>query len=276
MYDKSPLLPNAIIDEIIENPRKLNEHIDRHIKIIQTTSRNRDNELVNLFAIGKLNYKILLNMLLCICKVLNTNNETDANVKNLVKLSIDSIKNIIPMLNKLNKVYNDEVLQDIEKINAYVVSRAMCLPSNPELNVNNYLVAMTDMPVNFIENNVKNIYSEMVNILKFAKFPTMAENIDFLNKKREENKQMKLNILNNKTVEENQLISNLKKAGIKHDLMKMDLDEIQEENNVNDIYQNDENDDVSKGEYDYRMHEDNYDDDDDSMVAEDMGFIYSR
>jgi hypothetical protein len=176
----------------------------------------------------------------------------------------------------LNKVYNDEVLQDIEKINAYVVSRAMCLPSNPELNVNNYLVAMTDMPVNFIENNVKNIYSEMVNILKFAKFPTMAENIDFLNKKREENKQMKLNILNNKTVEENQLISNLKKAGIKHDLMKMDLDEIQEENNVNDIYQNDENDDVSKGEYDYRMHEDNYDDDDDSMVAEDMGFIYSR
>jgi hypothetical protein len=276
MYDKSPLLPNAIIDEIIENPRKLNEHIDRYIKIIQTTSRNRDNELVNLFVIGKMNYKILLNMLLCICKVLNTNNETDANVKNLVKLSIDSIKNIIPMLNKLNKVYNDEIQQDIEKINAYVVSRAMCLPSNPELNVNNYLVAMTDMPANFIENNAKNIYSEMVNILKFAKFPTMAENIDFLNKKREENKQMKLNILNNKTVEENQLISNLKKAGIKHDLMKMDLDEIQEENNVDDIYQNDEDDDVSKGEYDYRMHQDNYDDDDDSMVAEDMGFIYSR
>ncbi len=275
MYDKSPLLPNIIIDEIKSNPRKLTEHIDKHLKIIQTTSRNKDNELANMFVVGKVNYKIMLNMLLCICKILNTTKNDDENVKNLLKLSINSIKSIIPMLNKLNRVYNNEVQQDIEKINAYIVSRAMCLPSNPELNVNNYLVAMMDMPVNFIENNAKNIYGEIVNILRFAKFPNMAENIEFLNKKREENKQMKLNILNNKTVEENQLISNLKKAGIKHDLMKMDLDDIQEENNnINDIYQRDDN--ADNGERDFKMSQDNYDDDDDNMVAEDMGFIYSR
>jgi hypothetical protein len=180
------------------------------------------------------------------------------------------------MLNKLNRVYNEEVRQDIDKINAYVVSRAMCLPSNPELNVNNYLIAMVQMPANFIEDNTKRIYNEMVNILKFAKFPTMVENIEFLNKKREENKQQKLSILNNKTVEENQLISNLKKAGIKHNLMQMELDEIQEERNVNDdIYQNDENADVSRGENDFKMHQEDYDDDE-TMDAEDMGFIYSR
>ena len=274
MYDKSPLLPNAIIDEVKNNPRKLNEHIEKHIMIIETTARS---ELANLFVVGKMNYKIIRNMLLCIAKLLNTIKESDENVKNLVKLSIDAIKNVIPMLNKLNRVYNDEIKQDIDKINAYVVSRAMCLPSNPELNVNNYLVAMMPMPANFIENNAKNIYNEIVKILKFAKFPSMEENIEFLNKKREENKQMKLNILNNKTVEENQLISKLKKAGIKHNLMKMDLDEIQEENDVNnDIYQNDENDDVSQGENDFSLHQEDYDDDDESMDAEDMGFIYSR
>ena len=276
MYDKSPLLPNAIIDEIKNNPRKLNEHIEKHIKIMQTTARNRDSELVNLFIVGKMNYKLLLNMLLSISKLLNTTNDDDDNAKKLVKLSIDSIKNIIPMLNKLNRVYNEEVRQDIDKINAYVVSRAMCLPSNPELNVNNYLIAMVQMPANFIEDNTKRIYNEMVNILKFAKFPTMVENIEFLNKKREENKQQKLSILNNKTVEENQLISNLKKAGIKHNLMQMELDEIQEERNVNDdIYQNDENADVSRGENDFKMHQEDYDDDE-TMDAEDMGFIYSR
>jgi hypothetical protein len=280
MYDKSPLLPNAIIDEVKNNPRKLNEHIDKHIKIMQTTARNRDNELSNLFLVGKMNYKLTMNLLLSISKLLNTTNDNDDNdddnVKHLLKLSIDSIKNIIPMLNKLNRVYNEDVRQDIDKINAYVVSRAMCLPSNPELNINNYLVAMVQMPANFIENNTKRIYTEMVNILKFARFPTMAENIEFLNKKREENKQQKLSILNNKTVEENQLISNLKKAGIKHNLMQMELEEIQEERDVNDdIYQNDENADVSQGENDFKMHQEDYDDDE-SMDAEDMGFIYSR
>jgi hypothetical protein len=276
MYDKSPLLPNAIIDEIKSNPRKLNDHIDKHIKIMQTTARNRDNELANLFVVGKMNYKLTMNLLLSISKLLNTTNDDDDNVKHLLKLSIDSIKNIIPMLNKLNRVYNEDVRQDIDKINAYVVSRSMCLPSNPELNVNNYLIAMVQMPANFIEDNTRRIYSEMVNILKFAKFPTMVENIEFLNKKREENKQQKLSILNNKTVEENQLISNLKKAGIKHNLMQMELEEIQEERNVNnDIYQNDENADVSQGENDFKMHQEDYDDDE-SMDAENMGFIYSR
>jgi hypothetical protein len=95
----------------------------------------------------------------------------------------------------------------------------------------------------------------------------MEENIDFINKKREENKQKKLSILNDKTVDDNQLISNLKKAGIKNDLM--DIDENKDiGGNINDIYDNEEKNENKLSAIDE-------DTDDESMMYEDMGFLYS-
>jgi inner membrane protein involved in colicin E2 resistance len=96
----------------------------------------------------------------------------------------------------------------------------------------------------------------------------MEENIDFLNKKREENKQKKLSILNNKTVDDNQLITNLKKAGIKNNLMDNDDEELKENFDINDLYNNNEKNDKPLSAID----EDN---DDEDMLYEDMGFIYS-
>jgi hypothetical protein len=276
MHDKNILLPNRILDAAKDNTRVLLEYIEDYIKIIQTTSRNKDSDLSKMFLPDKINYK---SMLLAICKTLNIYKTDDENVKKIVKLSIDNIKNILKDLDELNKITNDDIKQDVDRINAYVVARAMCLPNNPESHVNMYLVNIMDLPQNYVEDNAKNIHNMILNMLKFSKFPTMQENIDFINKKREENKQMKLNILNNKTVEENQLISNLKKAGIKNDLMKPDpLDDIREEDDkdvYNDIYNDDNDKDISNGEKDFQLGEEDYDMDDD-MTAYDMGFIYSR
>ena len=88
-------------------------------------------------------------------------------------------------------------------------------------------------------------------------------------KKREENKQKKLSILNDKTVEENQLISNLKKAGIKNNLM--DVEENKEDENmydINNMYDNEEKNEKQLSAIDE-------DTDDESMMYEDMGFLYS-
>lgn len=272
MYNKNPLLPNNIIDEIKDNSRNLISHIEKHIKIIQTTSRNKNSDLDKYFVIGKINYK---NILLSISKTLNKNNGIDDDTNKMIEISIQTIKNILSDLYKLNQVVNDDNFNDIHRINAYIISRAMCLPSNPDLNINFYLRPIMTISQTFIEENAKNIHNDVLNMLKFSKFPTMQENIDFINKKREENKQMKLNILNNKTVEENQLISNLKKAGIKHNLMKMDLDEIDEVDEINnEIYVND--DETSQQEHDFFLKQEDNDDDDDNMDSNDMGFIYSR
>jgi hypothetical protein len=118
---------------------------------------------------------------------------------------------------------------------------------------------------------------------------------------REKNKQVKLSILNNKSVEENNLISALKKAGIKNTLMSVekvvelqkqqyendkDVDEIddnkgdnhfreieeEEKEQQDEIY---EGDDADEGEEDFAMGEDEDNEDDDVLDRDDMGFIYA-
>ena len=97
----------------------------------------------------------------------------------------------------------------------------------------------------------------------------MEDNIEFLNKKREENKQKKLSILNDKTVEENQLISNLKKAGIKNNLMNVEENKEEEDMyDINNMYDNEEKNEKQLSAIDE-------DTDDESMMYEDMGFLYS-
>jgi hypothetical protein len=123
-----------------------------------------------------------------------------------------------------------------------------------------------------------------------------------LNEQREKNKQNKINILNDKSVEENLLIKELKKAGIKYKL----FGEIAEDENakldefINDVDNIDTNTRKDKELFDniYDVHDgkdeggekgergddnddehklDCYDNDsdDDNMVYEDMGFIYN-
>jgi len=109
----------------------------------------------------------------------------------------------------------------------------------------------------------------MLNTFDVSTFPTMEENIEFLNKKREENKQKKLSILNDKTVDENQLISNLKKAGIKNDLMNVEENKEEEDMyDINNMYENEEKNEKQLSAIDE-------DTDDESMMYEDMGFLYS-
>jgi hypothetical protein len=273
MYDVNALLPNKHIDEFKENTRKCIEYINEYIKIIQTTSRNKNSDLDKLFNIDTLNYK---SFLLTIIKTISETEIKHENVVRLKQISIDSIHNIIGKLRELNSIMTDENRQDINRINAYICIRAMCLPCNPDVSVNKYLTSIMDVPHNFVENNTKNMHTSIISFLKNAKFPSVTEITDFLNSKREENKQKKLNILNNKTVEENQLISRLKQAGIKNDLMKLDtIDELNDNklDNLNDIYDN-KLDDIQEGEHDYKLNQDDYDDDD-VLDRFDMGFIYS-
>jgi len=145
----------------------------------------------------------------------------------------------------LNKVVNDDIIIDVHRIIAYIVSRALCLPFSTDNILNGILKSIIDIPKGFIELHTKNTYNEVLKILKTAIFPTMEENIDFINKKREENKQQKLNILNNNENEKNQIIRDLKKAGVKHNLMHDDNKELF--NNKGDYYNKiDEDEDLIK------------------------------
>jgi hypothetical protein len=141
---------------------------------------------------------------------------------------------------------------------------------------------------------MKIIYTEILKIIQLS-FPTAEENVNFLNEQREKNKQNKINILNDKSVEENLLIKELKKAGIKYKL----FGEITEDENakldnfMNDVDNVDANERKDKELFDniYDVNDDNKNDegnddehklvsydndsDDENMLCEDMGFIYN-
>lgn len=263
MYDKNPLLPNNIIDELKNNAKNINKLIENNINIMAKTARISNKDLVNNFMSKHINIKqILLN----ICKILFQYKKEyeDDNINLIVDKSIKYIKDIIKDIYKLNKVLNDDVIVDINRINLYILSRALCLPFSPESVENGKIRSEVDLPKEFVELNAKNIMKYMLNTFDVSTFPTMEENIEFLNKKREENKEKKLSILNYKTVEENQLISNLKKVGIKNDLMNIE-DNIYD---INNMYDNEEKNEKQLSAIDE-------DTDDESMMYEDMGFLYT-
>uniref|UniRef100_A0A6C0J024 Uncharacterized protein n=1 Tax=viral metagenome TaxID=1070528 RepID=A0A6C0J024_9ZZZZ len=300
MKTKNALLPDDIIDSFKNNTRSALDYIKKYIEILEKTAK-KSGDLLTLFVPSKIYYKTLL---LNIIKVLN-NKTDDENTDLLLKKAIESIREILVDLNILNKVKTEDNRVDIDRINAYVVARALCLPCNPENTTGNILIPIIEVKTNFIEENAGKLYSKVLNSIKNSKFLSFEENTAFINTMRERNKQVKLSILNNKSVEENNLISALKKAGIKNNLMSVekvvelqkqqydneDIEEIMDDEIGNDneadihfreleeeeLKQQDEiyeGDEVEEGENEYAMGQDE-DNDDDILDRDDMGFIYA-
>jgi hypothetical protein len=144
---------------------------------------------------------------------------------------------------------------------------------------------------------MKIIYTEILKIIQLS-FPTAEENVNFLNEQREKNKQNKINILNDKSVEENLLIKELKKAGIKYklfgeitedenakldnfmnDVDNIDVNERKEKELFDNIYDNNdgnkENDGDDANDDEHKLDCYDNDSDDEHMLYEDMGFIYN-
>jgi len=290
MKEKNSLLPNNIIEDLKKNTRSSLDYIEKYIKILQKTSK-KNSDLLEIFIPSNINYKTLL---LNIIKIINIKTG-DENTDLLLKKAIESIREILVDLEKLNMIKTEENRNDIERINAYIVARAMCLPCNPENTAGNILIPVIEVKINFIEDNAYRIYDKISSSIKNSKFLSFDENTAFINSMREKNKQIKLSILNNKTVEENNLISQLKKAGIKNNLMSVEMVNEKQEENLEedneaekhfkeveeeylalqqDIYaQQDE--DNAEGENEYAMGAEDDDGDDDNLDRNDMGFIYA-
>ena len=59
---------------------------------------------------------------------------------------------------KLNKVLNDDVVVDINRINLYILSRALCLPFSPESVENGKIRSEIDLPREFVGIECKKYY----------------------------------------------------------------------------------------------------------------------
>jgi hypothetical protein len=272
MRDKSELLPNNLIDNIINyDIDNVETVITNNIKKLKKVKKNIGSDFLNCKYI---NYRELL---LNICKILYVNvnssptykeNET---LQNKIITAIKEIKKIIKHLYKLNKITNDDNMELINTINILIISN--CL-NHPDLS------GIENIPSDFITYNAEELYEYLKSYLEgnYNKFLTPEEITIFINKKREEYKNIKLKENQNLDIEENEIRRQVKAAGIIKDNYNnidvndaadaadaADIDAKKDDgNDVND-YKDDEKDD------DYNcVDNDNYNDYNDDEIEQDI------
>ena len=298
---------NIIRDFENGNIKSIKNNIISNVSLLTKTSKHSGDEFIDNFnnvrKTGKggkggkeaSNDKIkYLNIIRAIIKTLYGHLRAEDNneeIKVLLTNSIKDLRDIIIDLKELNKIYNDDIENEIDIINKYIVSRALCCPFNIDNTLNGKIISDI-ISSQYIYKITASVYEDVFKIIKIT-FPTLEENIDFLNKQREKNKQEKIKAFNKITVEENALIKELKKAGFKQEILeeKKDEDEINnlfdnviepDENNENNEFNDIFNDNVGgAGATRQEINDENmlmtYDreDDDENMDTEDMGFLYN-
>ena len=302
---------NIIADFENGNIKSIKNSIISNVNLLTKTSKHSGDEFIDNFnnvrKTGKggkggkeaSNDKIkYLNIIRAVLKTLYGHLRADDNneeIKALLTNSIKDLRDIIIDLKELNKIYNDDIENEIEIINKYIVSRALCCPFNIDNTLNGKIISDI-ISSQYIYKITSSVYKDVFKIIRIT-FPTLEENIDFLNKQREKNKQEKIKAFNKITVEENALIKELKKAGFKQELLaekKEDEDEINNLfdnviepgegaedaiNNFNEIHN--DNAGGAGGAARQDINEENmlmtYDreDDDENMDTEEMGFLYN-
>lgn len=278
------LILDKDIDDIEFNAKKIINTTKNNLTILAKTSKNLKNEhFINSFYKDKIKYKSII---LAIIKILNNYSKKKDNIELslIIDTAIKDLRNILIDLNELNSILIEENEIETEMINRYIISRALCCPFNPDELVNGCLSSVI-INNSIIQELAKIIYTDILKIIEL-KFPNAEETINFLNEQREKNKQNKINILNDKSVEENLLIKELKKAGIKYKIMNEKTEEIieNEEENIiaddtdskvlEDIY-DDNMEDIDKYDDEHKLGTYDNDSDDELMLMGDMGFIYN-
>ena len=299
------LLPLKAIDDIENNAKKIDMEIRNNINILAKTSKNlKSDHFMKSFNRDKIRYKSVIIAIIKILHSYSQKKQDNIQLKLLIDNSIRNLRDIMIDLNKLNRVLIEDNEIDTERIIKYIVSRALCSPFNPD-EIDNGSLKSELVDNSIIQEISRSIYIDILKVIELT-FPTAEDNINFLNEQREKNKQNKINVLNDKTVEENILIKELKKAGIKHKIMNAanaanaienegdnilineDISEIEEMEEIeeNPIEANDAKDDsklfddydVMPNDRDDDEHKlGSYDDDSDDeyMLQGDMGFIYN-
>jgi hypothetical protein len=305
---------NIIADFENGNIKSIKNSIISNVGLLTKTSKHSGDEFIDNFNNVRKNGKggkeasndkiKYLNIIRAIIKTLYGHLRAEDNneeIKVLLANSIKDLRDIIIDLKELNKIYNDDIENEIEIINKYIVSRALCCPFNIDNTLNGKIISDI-ISSQYIYKITASVYEDVFKIIRIT-FPTLEENIDFLNKQREKNKQEKIKAFNKITVEENALIKELKKAGFKQELL---AEKKEDENEINNLFDNviepGDNGDENNNEFNefneifndnaggaggaggaarQDINEENmlmtYDreDDDENMNTEDMGFLYN-
>ena len=248
----------VLSDEIKNDIKmKLRDTYNIHINHYIQNLFGKKNDLIKGFSFY--NYKqILLN----ISKILYTHLIKDA------LPFINEINEIINELDKLSSIINDDNMMDIIQIKTIIIIRCMCLPAYPDISSNAKLIPKIKIDGQLHKTIINEIGIKTMKIIQDGKMPTLEDQINYINKIREQNKDKILATLNKKTAEEKDIFKELKKIGLPS---AMDDDDIDINIKINPEKKED-GDDEGENEYLLNAEDDQYEVDNDK---DDYGFIYA-
>lgn len=245
MRDKSALLPNDLIDNLINyDMDSVKARIVANIKRLRNVKNNISSDFLNC---SYINYReILLN----ICKILYMNAKTHSTVgdgdgsssgvlKEKIMESIKHVKKMMKYLYNLNKNYNAEEADIVNTINIAVISNSLNYPD---------LSGIENIPKDFLSDNAQKLYDYIKSFVegKYNRFLTPEEIAVFINEKREEYKNKRLKENQDLDIEENEIRRQMKTAGIKvnkeAEAAEAAVDDVVEDVDVNDAYKGEEKD----------------------------------
>lgn len=262
MEKNNVIIPNFIVEDIIITPKNITKYIDLYLKLFVDTNLIKKDFIETFKSKTFFNYKQII---LSINKILYVNLKEYPDIQSLC---IRTLINIIKEIDILYTIINDDNKNEINKIILFIISRIICLPSDPNQIKGNVLKPVFDIDQKIITNIAKEIYTKITKIFKSSSILTLEEQVNFVNKIREENKNKTLDIMNKKTEEERNIFKELKKIGIKTDE--------NDDNEEDDIKINIENeDDEEDEENDFDIEEEDGIDCDECLEKHDYGFIYA-
>jgi len=171
------------------------------------------------------------------------------------------INNTITELDKLNSITDNST--DIINIRRIAIIRILSLPAVPETAKNKKLVPTIE--ISNYQEIMKEIIASVINIINNSHMLNLEEQIDFINKIREQNKFDILARMNKKTREEKDIEKELKKYGLQYN----DEEDFNNEVNENPV------DPEIEGENEYELDEEDIIDEDERMEYSNYGFIYA-
>jgi hypothetical protein len=264
MVDLSPLLPNHLVDIFLrEGTMSAVARTKQYIQCFCKTAGYKSQDFEDIFVNSDHKYRNIFNIVCTIYKMYPADTSEELM---LLNNAIKSIQTMMQHIDGLSDVADQYNIQDIKRIKNMVVARSLCLPFNPDIARNNILYASVEVSNAFTNTLIKQVYTTVNKYLVSTRMPTVEENISFINTIREQNKIKTLSVMNTKTPEERNLMMALKKIGLQYQ-DDNDQDDEKEQYNINDDYANYDKDDeiVLKDQEEYG----------DDEEIDDYGFIYS-
>jgi len=253
LVDDTTILSKSNIDDIkIKLVATYNTHLNDYLPLFNKTK-------TKLFKEYKFsNYRQIL---ISISTILFTH------LKENAMTIIYKINKTIEVLDKLNSIINDDNETDINQIMMIIIIRAMCLPCFPDIKKITSLYQYTSVDKEDYTKIFNDIKTKVFKIMEENKMPTLKEQIDYINKMREENKDKILSRLDKKSKEQKDMYKALKDIGLESMIEDDDVVvEINKEKNDEDM--------DNEGENEYRLGEED-NDDDYELEKDNFGFIYA-